>query len=152
MLNYFLSLNLEFFRQLSTSLLTETYSDDNEQNTKQTIEDKNLTKSARKNKKRREALKKNKEHDNSSNNVCNVSPKDIDVFSNPVHLHPNENTGPMSISNNETNKKLRKLHETLLSIQTLKSQQQEGKILEKNQIEKINREENILLEIRKLET
>ena len=44
-----------------------------------------------------------------------------------------------------------KLKEKLASIQTLKDQQKNGKPLEKNQIAKIEREEQIKLELQNLE-
>ena len=49
-----------------------------------------------------------------------------------------------------TEKKLRKLNDKLTAIQKLKAQQQEGKQLEKNQIEKISKEKEIINEIQKL--
>ena len=53
-------------------------------------------------------------------------------------------------SDPEIDKKLRKLNDKLVAIQKLKQQQKEGKQLEKNQIEKISKEKEILVEIQKL--
>eukprot|EP00794_Sanderia_malayensis_P011342 gene11342-12525_t len=51
----------------------------------------------------------------------------------------------------ETEKKIRGLKKKLRQVQDLKAKQKEGKKLEKNQIDKINSEKDILLEIRELE-
>merc|ERR1719278_1467186 len=51
-----------------------------------------------------------------------------------------DNNGKLS-SDPETEKKLRKLNDKLTAIQKLKVQQKEGKQLEKNQIEKISKEQ-----------
>ena len=52
---------------------------------------------------------------------------------------------------NTTERKVCKLKEKLASIQTLKDQQKNGKSLEKNQIAKIEREEEIKRELQNLE-
>ena len=54
-------------------------------------------------------------------------------------------------SKSDADRKISKLKEKLASIQTLKAQQRNGKQLEKNQIEKIEREIETKLELEKLE-
>ena len=54
-------------------------------------------------------------------------------------------------SKNDADRKISKLKEKLASIQTLKAQKRNGKQLEKNQIDKIEREMEIKLELEKLE-
>ena len=100
----------------------------------------NLTKSQLKNKKRREASKNtaattslsevNKENENSSQQKL---VKKVDVSSDP-----------------EKEKKIRRLGNKLASIQKIKQQQAEGKILECNQVEKLSKEQEIIDELNAL--
>jgi len=95
----------------------------------------NLTKSQLKNKKRREASKiagatttsPGEENKNSS------PQKQVDILSDP-----------------EKEKKIRRLGNKLASIQKIKQQQAEGKILECNQIEKLSKEQEIIDELNSL--
>ena len=95
----------------------------------------NLTKSQLKNKKRREASKiagatttsPSEENKNSS------LQKQVDILSDP-----------------EKEKKIRRLGNKLASIQKIKQQQAEGKILECNQIEKLSKEQEIIDELNSL--
>ena len=54
-------------------------------------------------------------------------------------------------SKNDADRKISKLKEKLASIHSLKAQKRNGKQLEKNQIDKIEREMEIKLELEKLE-
>ena len=89
----------------------------------------NLTKSQLKNKKRREASKNTAETTSSSE----------------VNKE-NENSSPQT----EKEKKIRRLGNKLASIQKIKQQQAEGKILECNQVEKLSKEQEIIDELNSL--
>jgi len=95
----------------------------------------NLTKSQLKNKKRREASKiAGATTTSPSEENKNSSPqKQVDVLSDP-----------------EKEKKIRRLGNKLASIQKIKQQQAEGKILECNQIEKLSKEQEIIDELNSL--
>ena len=107
-----------------------------------------LSKSAAKNKKRREAARKKKDNEDDAPNRGNEVQK-VQSYSNNISVKC-DNNGKLS-SDPETEKKLRKLNEKLTAIQKLKTQQKEGKQLEKNQIEKISKEKEIIDEIQKLQ-
>ena len=113
----------------------------------------NASKSAVKNRKRKEAASKKKQE-----GACN----ETNVTAKSTNINPQPNTSTnITSANSETNlrltgdtvsdKKLRKLNEKLVSIQNLKEQQKRGKQLEKNQTEKINKENEIIMEIEKLQ-
>jgi len=124
--------------------------DDDEpaQNAKKTDQEP-LSKSAAKNKKRREAAKKKKDNDDNVSNQGNKA-QSVQNNSNITSTGAKcDNNGKLS-SDPETEKKLRKLNDKLTAIQKLKVQQKEGKQLEKNQIEKISKEQEIIDEIQKL--
>ena len=110
-----------------------------------------LSKSAAKNKKRREAARKKKE-DNATTSAPNgnLTPG-VQGISNNVTTTSGkcDNRGNLA-SDPETDKKLRKLNEKLIAIQKLKQQQADGKQLEKNQLEKISKEKELLVEIQRL--
>ena len=95
----------------------------------------NLTKSQLKNKKRREASKiAGATTTSPSEENKNSSPqKQVDILSDP-----------------EKEKKIRRLGNKLASIQKIKQQQAEGKILECNQIEKLSKEQEIIDELNSL--
>merc|ERR1719266_1916696 len=101
-----------------------------------------------KNKKRREAARKKKDDDNVPN-LGNGAQGAQNNANNITTISGKCDNGKVS-SDPETEKKLRKLNDKLTAIQKLKSQQQEGKQLEKNQIEKISKEKEIINEIQKL--
>ena len=117
-----------------------------------------LSKSAAKNKKRREAARKKKDNDDNVPNPGNGSQggqsnvnKIITVGGTHIITEGGkcDNNAKLS-SDPEVEKKLRKLNEKLTAIQKLKAQQKEGKQLEKNQLEKISKENEIINEIQKL--
>ena len=100
----------------------------------------NLTKSQLKNKKRREAAK---------NTVATTGPSEVN--------EENKNSSPQKLvekidvlSDPEKEKKMRRLGNKLASIQKIKQQQAEGKILECNQIEKLSKEQEIIDELNSL--
>merc|ERR1719420_1548417 len=107
-----------------------------------------LSKSAAKNKKRREAAKKKKDDDDNVSNQGNKA-QSVQNNLNITSTGAKCDNGKLS-SDPETEKKLRKLNDKLTAIQKLKVQQKEGKQLEKNQIEKISKEQEIIDEIQKL--
>jgi translation initiation factor 2A len=111
---------------------------------------KHVSKSARKNQKRKEAKRIDKECECLSKNESS-SISTIVEGSNIGTSCRNENNSRIPTTNPEIDRSLRKLNEQLVSIQTLKSQLNGGKQLEKNQIEKIGREIDIILKIQKLE-
>ena len=109
-----------------------------------------LSKSAAKNKKRREAARKKKDNeDDAPKWERGKVVQGVQSDSNNISVKC-DNNGKLS-SDPETEKKLRKLNEKLTAIQKLKTQQKEGKQLEKNQIEKISKEKEIIDEIQKLQ-
>ena len=111
-----------------------------------------LSKSAAKNKKRREAARKKKEDTTDSAEAnCNSSPCIQSTSNIGSNLSVNSDNNLRLTGDAETDKKIRKLDEKLLSIQRLKQLQKEGKLLEKNQIEKISKEKEIITEIQKLQ-
>ena len=100
----------------------------------------NLTKSQLKNKKRREAAK---------NTVATTGPSEVN--------EENKNSSPQKLvekidvlSDPEKEKKMRRLGNKLESIQKIKQQQAEGKILECNQIEKLSKDQEIIDELNSL--
>lgn len=106
----------------------------------------NLSKTAQKNKKRREAAKKKKdeeEEENLGNKVQSnggLSHQDKDSYKGAAGL----------LFDPEKEKKIKKIKEKLGSIQSLKTLQDQGKPLEKNQLEKLSREQELLDELKKL--
>merc|ERR1712172_24352 len=103
----------------------------------------NLSKSQLKNKKRREAAKnKAKEEQGKENN--SGAPAQAFVESNSY-------VGAKGIlSDPEIEKKIRKLKDKIASIDKIKQAQSEGKQLEKNQIEKLSKEQDLLDELKAL--
>ena len=97
----------------------------------------NLSKSAAKNKKRRDAAKKKKDETIEANdkNSTNGEVKKEDVTS----------TGDP-----EKDKKIRKINDKLAQIAKLKQQVKEGKKLESNQLEKMKKEAEFLAELKEL--
>ena len=106
----------------------------------------NLSKAQLKNKKRREAAKNKAktEADNDSEQKENGAPA-------PVFVENNGYQGAKGIlSDPEKEKKIRKLNDKIASIQKIKAAQAEGKTLEKNQIEKLSKEQELLNELKAL--
>ena len=121
---------------------------------KKTGDQENVSKSAAKNKKRREAAKKKKEEGaqpvEGSAKVSGIEQKsNSNKASGMTGKHCD--SGVELTGDPEKDKKLKKLNDKLVSIQQLKKQQKEGKQLEKNQIEKIGKENEIIMEMRKLQ-
>ncbi|CAK8676030.1 eukaryotic translation initiation factor 2A-like [Clavelina lepadiformis] len=106
-----------------------------------------LSKSAQKNKKKRE-MKKSKQMMDQSN----MSSEQKDAIQMAKYLL-NDSAQSQSIASdlNETEKKIKALKKKLQAIEKLKMQQNQGKQLEKNQIEKLNTEYALLEELKKLE-
>jgi len=102
----------------------------------------NLTKSQLKNKKRREAAKNKPKNENNEQNE-NAAPKEF--------VENNSYQGAKGIlTDPEKDKKIRRLNDKIASIQKIKQQQKEGKPLEKNQIEKLSKEQEFLDELKAL--
>merc|ERR1712045_912454 len=103
----------------------------------------NLSKSQLKNKQRREAAKnKAKAEQGKENN--SGAPAQAFVDSNSY-------VGAKGIlSDPEIEKKIRKLKDKIASIDKIKQAQSEGKQLEKNQIEKLSKEQDLLNELKAL--
>jgi len=99
----------------------------------------NLSKSAAKNKKRREAAKK-KQHEE-TNNPANPGDK-----ANSAE----KDSASATTGDPEKDKKIRKVNDKLSQIAKLKAQVKEGKQLEANQLEKIKKESELLAELKQL--
>ena len=119
-------------------------------NATETVDIKQMTKSARKNKKRKATKSTDKESEYLSKTET-IPVTNAVAGSNIRHSCNAGYNSQILATNPEIDISLRKLNAKLASIQTLKCQQNEGKQLEKNQIEKIGRENDIILEIQKLE-
>ncbi|XP_078488594.1 eukaryotic translation initiation factor 2A [Ciona intestinalis] len=104
-----------------------------------------LSKSAQKNKKKREG-KKNKTPTNSS-----LSSEQQDVIQMAKYLLNDEAAQPTQPTQlADEDKKIKSLRKKLQAVEKLKKQQSEGKQLEKNQIEKLSTEDSIIEELKKL--
>jgi len=105
-----------------------------------------LSKSALKNKKRREAAKKKKEEEEAS--TANQNQNSNGQQQNPSQ---NEYRGAAGLLfDPELEKKKKKINDKLMSINKLKALQDAGKTLEKNQLEKLSRESELLEELKTL--
>lgn len=108
----------------------------------------NLSKAALKNKKKREAAKKKKESEESH---LSSSQKDAVAMAKYLLSDNQSSPSPNTAANSDTEKKLKNLRKKLQNIEKLKQQQKCGKQLEKNQIEKLAIEPDIVSQIRSLE-
>merc|ERR1712218_2634 len=110
------------------------------QNKKQSAAPENLSKSALKNKKRREAAKNKTKVETETNGAGTET-----LQNNP---ETNNYQGAKGIlSDPDKEKKIRKLNEKIQSIQKIKQAHSEGKPLEKNQIEKLSKEQELMEEL-----
>merc|ERR1711913_125747 len=115
------------------------------QNKKQSAAPENLSKSALKNKKRREAAKNKTKVETETNGAAAVT----ETAQN--NQETNNYQGAKGIpSDPEKEKKIRKLNEKIQSIQKIKQAHSEGKPLEKNQIEKLSKEQELMDELEAL--
>jgi len=117
----------------------------NQNNKKDPVQEKeeNLSKTALKNKKRREAAKKKREEDE----AAGIPP----AQDNQENINHNEYRGAAGLLfDPEIEKKKKKINDKLSSIASLKDLQAQGKTLEKNQLEKLSREAELLAELNKL--
>jgi len=96
----------------------------------------NLSKAALKNKKRREAAKNKAKAETETNGTASTE----SVQTNPQGIP----------SDPDKEKKIRKLNEKIQSIQKIKQAHSEGKPLEKNQIEKLSKEQELMEELEAL--
>uniref|UniRef100_A0A1A8GZD3 Eukaryotic translation initiation factor 2A n=1 Tax=Nothobranchius korthausae TaxID=1143690 RepID=A0A1A8GZD3_9TELE len=101
--------------------------------------EKSLSKSALKNQRKREAKKAAKQEAKRESEPSTVSA--------PVSSSQSEETN----GDPETDKKIKNLKKKLKAIDELKEQQASGKVLQKNQLEKIQKEEQLLEELRDLQ-
>merc|ERR1711963_877257 len=91
---------------------------------------------------RREAAKNKPKNENNEQNE-NAAPKEF--------VENNSYQGAKGIlTDPEKDKKIRRLNDKIASIQKIKQQQKEGKPLEKNQIEKLSKEQEFLDELKAL--
>jgi len=108
-----------------------------------------LSKTALKNKKKREAAKKRKEEDEEAASGGG----DPDAGGHQGH-HVGGNNGYQGAAgllfDAENEKKIRKIMDKIKAIEQLKLMQTEGKSLEKNQLEKLSKESELLAELDKL--
>merc|ERR1739848_599092 len=100
----------------------------------------NLSKSALKNKKRREAAKNNAKVETETNGAATKT----------LEINQETNNCQGIPSDPDKEKKIRKLNEKIQSIQRLKQAHSEGKPLEKNQIEKLSKEQELMEELEAL--
>ena len=115
------------------------------QNKKQSAAPENLSKSALKNKKRREAAKNKTKVETETNGAAAVT----ETAQN--NQETNNYQGAKGIlSDPGKEKKIRKLNEKIQSIQKIKQAHAEGKPLEKNQIDKISKEKELMDELEAL--
>ncbi|KAM9481325.1 eukaryotic translation initiation factor 2A [Clarias gariepinus] len=112
------------------------------QNMKPGAGDKQMSKAALKNQRRREAKKAAKQENKSD-----------EVQTPPSELPPATRQNPVTSTHGdpETEKKIKNLRKKLKAIEELKEQQAAGKQMQKNQLEKIQKEAQLLKEIEDLE-
>jgi len=117
--------------------------DDEDSGPKKEEKEENLSKTALKNKKRREAAKKKREEEDTSGKQ--------DALNAATQFRNNEYRGAAGLLfDPEVEKKKKKINDKLNSIKSLKEMQAQGKQLEKNQLEKLAREADLLEELKKL--
>merc|ERR1711872_1184727 len=117
--------------------------DDEDTGPKKEDKEENLSKTALKNKKRREAAKKKRDEEEAAGKQENNQ-------SAPQNKN-NEYRGAAGLLfNPELEKEKKKINDKLNSIKSLKEMQAQGKQLEKNQLEKLAREAELLEELKKL--
>ena len=115
------------------------------QNKKQVTTTENLSKSALKNKKRKEAAKNKTKTETETNGAAVVTEN------SQTNQESNNYQGAKGIlSDPEKEKKIRKLNEKIQSIQKIKQAHAEGKPLEKNQIDKLSKEKELMAELEAL--
>jgi translation initiation factor 2A len=133
----------------------------------------NLSKTAQKNKKRREAAKKKKDEEEEEEHQQGLQQGHQQGLQQGQQQGLQQGRGQTNHTNGqnrhqdkqdknaykgaagllfdpEKEKKMKKIKEKLDSIQSLKTIQETGKVLEKNQLEKLSREKELLEELRKL--
>ena len=114
----------------------------NKQGAKPADSNESLSKSQLKNKKRREAAKMKAKEDHGKENSATQD---------QAFVENNSYVGAKGIlSDPEIEKKIRKLKDKIASIEKIKQAQAEGKQLEKNQIEKLSKEQDLLNELKAL--
>ncbi|XP_071508734.1 eukaryotic translation initiation factor 2A-like [Diadema antillarum] len=114
----------------------------------QQAQNQNLSKSALKNKKKREAKAKAKQD---TANMDTRSAEQRAALATANFILSDPAPAPAVGADVEAEKKLKNLRKKLKQIEKLKEQQASGKELEKNQLEKLTQEEQLLAEIAKLE-
>ncbi|XP_071951713.1 eukaryotic translation initiation factor 2A-like [Antedon mediterranea] len=117
------------------------------------VEESNLSKSALKNKRKREAKAKAKDQQAHDGTLMSRSSDQRDAIAMTNYIVGGATTRqqPVSEGNADDDKKIKALKKKLKAIEKLKEQQQQGKELEKNQLDKLKTEEALLKEIRQLE-
>ena len=106
-----------------------------------------LSKSAMKNKRKRDA-KKSKQQNAISTNYSNEQQDALKMAS--YLLKESDQPTNVKPALDETEKKIKNLRKKLQAIEKLKLQQVQGKVLEKNQLEKLNTEQKLMEELGKL--
>ena len=149
------TLPIRFFKQVDPKSLERILirvKDEPPQNAKQSGKIEQISKAAAKNIKRRESvITKKLDGAKSTENTCDMAPRILGTSNNGTPSSRNNDLDLCLAGDAETDKKLRKLNEKLLAIQKLKKEKKEGKQLEKNQIEKIAKEKQILMQIETLQ-
>jgi len=107
----------------------------------------NLSKTAAKNKKRRDAARKKREEEEAAGiyNAANGT-----AAATPNSANNSYKGAAGLLFDPEKEKKMKKIKDKLSSIDGLKEMQKQGKELEKNQLEKISKEAELLAELKKL--
>ncbi|XP_033118259.1 eukaryotic translation initiation factor 2A-like [Anneissia japonica] len=120
---------------------------------KNAVDESNLSKSALKNKRKREAKAKAKEQQIQDSALASRSSdqRDAIAMTNYIVGGSYSQQQPTSGDDAEKEKKIKALNKKLKAIEKLKEQQKDGKELEKNQLEKLKTEENLLSELQQLQ-
>lgn len=105
----------------------------------------NLSKTAQKNKKRRDAARKKREEDEAAGIY-----EESNGAAPPAASNNSYKGAAGLLFDPEKEKKIKKIKDKLSSIDALKAQQNQGKALEKNQLEKLSKEAVLLEELKKL--
>ncbi|XP_061683185.1 eukaryotic translation initiation factor 2A isoform X1 [Syngnathoides biaculeatus] len=123
-------------RHLPAAPTSKLHEEEAPQNARQS--DKALSKAALKNQKKREARKAAKQE----------SKPEAQLPSDPAPITDSQSTE--TCGDLETDRKIKNVKKKLKAIEELKEQQASGKVLQKNQLEKMQKEDQLLEELRKL--
>uniref|UniRef100_A0A3B4BBS4 Eukaryotic translation initiation factor 2A n=1 Tax=Periophthalmus magnuspinnatus TaxID=409849 RepID=A0A3B4BBS4_9GOBI len=130
-------------RHLPPTASSKLHEDEPPQNMRPGSSDKNLSKNALKNQRKREAKKAAKQEAKESDPAPTSNSQSESEPSAVSQSEP-------STGDPETDKKIKNLKKKLKAIDELKEQQASGKVLQKNQVEKLQKEAQLLKELEQL--